>query len=283
MPPSRCKARVESHARFADNRITTSGRAEDLDITATVWVGRRRGAATGNDAERRRAEADGRRSGADRARVAGAPRVRADARAARVPGDRAASPRRRPTSTSTARAAALEAVLDRVPRREGHGRRLSHRDRVGDAPPRPPTATAATSDRARRGFSVTARSADGTGSGYFAGDHFDLARLDARSIAEQAVEQGGPIAAAEADRAGRLPGHPRAAGGRGPDRIPDRQLRRAHRRRRAQRVLRQGRQDAASARSCSASASTSTATRCIAELPAAPEHRRRRSRRRGCR
>ena len=29
---------VESHARFADNRITTSGRAEDLDVTATVWV-----------------------------------------------------------------------------------------------------------------------------------------------------------------------------------------------------------------------------------------------------
>ena len=27
---------VESHARFADNRITTSGRAEDLGVTATV-------------------------------------------------------------------------------------------------------------------------------------------------------------------------------------------------------------------------------------------------------
>ena len=40
---------VESHARFADNRITTSGRADDLGITATVWVGKRRGAATGND------------------------------------------------------------------------------------------------------------------------------------------------------------------------------------------------------------------------------------------
>ena len=35
---------VESHARLADNRITTSGRAEDLDITATVWIGKRRGA-----------------------------------------------------------------------------------------------------------------------------------------------------------------------------------------------------------------------------------------------
>ena len=40
---------VESHARFADNRITTSGRSDDVEITATVWVGKRRGAVTGND------------------------------------------------------------------------------------------------------------------------------------------------------------------------------------------------------------------------------------------
>jgi predicted Zn-dependent protease len=40
---------VESHARFADNRITTSGRSEDLDVTATVWVSKRRGSITGND------------------------------------------------------------------------------------------------------------------------------------------------------------------------------------------------------------------------------------------
>ena len=40
---------VQAHARFADNRITTSGRAEELVITATVWVGRRRGSATGSD------------------------------------------------------------------------------------------------------------------------------------------------------------------------------------------------------------------------------------------
>src|SRR4051812_36368542 len=40
---------VSQHARFADNRITTSGRAEDLGVTATVWVGKRRGAATAND------------------------------------------------------------------------------------------------------------------------------------------------------------------------------------------------------------------------------------------
>ena len=33
------------------NRITTSGRAENLDITVTVWVNRRRGSAAGNDAD----------------------------------------------------------------------------------------------------------------------------------------------------------------------------------------------------------------------------------------
>ena len=42
----------QSHARFADNRITTSGRAEDLQITATVWVARKRGTSIGNDAGR---------------------------------------------------------------------------------------------------------------------------------------------------------------------------------------------------------------------------------------
>ena len=40
---------IEAHARFADNRINTSGRSEDLDITVTVWIGRRRGTITGND------------------------------------------------------------------------------------------------------------------------------------------------------------------------------------------------------------------------------------------
>ena len=41
---------IQSHARFADNRISTSGRSEDLDITLTVWTGRRRGSITGNSA-----------------------------------------------------------------------------------------------------------------------------------------------------------------------------------------------------------------------------------------
>jgi predicted Zn-dependent protease len=38
-------------------------------------------------------------------------------------------------------------------------------------------------------MSVTARSADGTGSGYYAGDHFDLSKLDVKAIAERAVDK----------------------------------------------------------------------------------------------
>src|SRR5690606_4297893 len=38
-------------------------------------------------------------------------------------------------------------------------------------------------------FSVTARSADETGSGYFAGDHFDLTRLDTSRIVGRAVDK----------------------------------------------------------------------------------------------
>jgi predicted Zn-dependent protease len=40
---------VEAYARFADNRVTTSGRAENLAITTTVWVDGRRGSISGND------------------------------------------------------------------------------------------------------------------------------------------------------------------------------------------------------------------------------------------
>jgi predicted Zn-dependent protease len=38
-------------------------------------------------------------------------------------------------------------------------------------------------------LSVTARTPDGTGSGYYSGDHFDLARLDAQRIAQEAVNK----------------------------------------------------------------------------------------------
>ena len=88
----------------------------------------------------------------------------------------------------TARAAALEAVLAAC--------RSANVTGAGFHTARASAVAAATANGNRRyfqssesGMSVTARSADGTGSGYYAGGHFDLARLDAKRIADRAVEK----------------------------------------------------------------------------------------------
>ena len=143
---------------------------------------------------RRRAEAAGRRGGADRPRVAGAPRVRADARPARPTRRAAASPRATAeVDLARARRGARGGARG-LPHREGDRRRLSQRRARQPPPRRPPTATAATSASSEADFSVTARSADGTGSGYYAGDHFDLARLDAPAHRRAGGGQGRALA-----------------------------------------------------------------------------------------
>jgi predicted Zn-dependent protease len=178
---------TESHARFADNRVTTSGRSEDVVINVSAWTERRRGSSTGNDAS------------------AGALKAMADeaVQIARVspvhreyvptPGP-AEYPDARGFAAATAdvdvvaRAKALEGVLGacRAAKVNGAG--------FHTATARAMAAATANGNRryfqsSEAGLSVTARSADGTGSGYYAGDHFDLARLDARHIAERAVEK----------------------------------------------------------------------------------------------
>ena len=178
---------VESHARFADNSVTTSGRSEDLDLTATVWVGRRRGSTTGSDSS-----ADALKRLADDAvqiaRVSPVHREyvptlgRLDYQDSRGYADRTAD------IDLDARAKALEAVLAACRGAQVTG--------AGFHTARATARAAATANGNRRyfrsseaGLSVTARSADGTGSGYYAGDHFDLARLDARKVADEAVRK----------------------------------------------------------------------------------------------
>jgi predicted Zn-dependent protease len=178
---------VESHARLADNRVTTSGRTEDLDLSATVWVGRRRGSATGNDADAGALE----RLAGEAVQIARVSPVHREYVPTLGPLD---YPESRAFAGATAdvnldaRTAALESVLAacREARVIGAGFHLAGAR----------AAAAATANGNRRyfrsseaSFSLTARSQDGTGSGYFAGDSFDLARLDVGRIAAQAVDK----------------------------------------------------------------------------------------------
>jgi predicted Zn-dependent protease len=176
---------VDSHARFADNRVTTSGRAEDLVITATVWVGRRRGAATGNDAS-----AVALKGLADEAaQIARVSPVHREYMPTLGPltyaDDRGFAPGTADIDLA-ARAAALQTALAACRTAKVTGAGFHNANGSATA-----VATANGNRRyfrsTRAGFSMTARSADGTGSGYFAADHFDLARLDAKHIVEQAV------------------------------------------------------------------------------------------------
>ena len=178
---------IESHARFADNRITTSGRTEDLVINASVWIERRRGAVTGNDASPEALK----RMAEEAVQIARISPVHREYVPTPGPAEYAES---RAFAAATAeidvvaRARALEGVLAacRSAKVNGAGFHNATANAVA----------AATANGNRRYFrssdarlSVTARSADGTGSGYYAGDHFDLARLDTQDIARQAVEK----------------------------------------------------------------------------------------------
>ncbi len=179
---------VESHARFADNRITTSGRSDDVDITATVWVGAPARCRDRQRHQRRGPEAAGHRRRADCAAVAGAARVRADARPARTTPTAAASRRPPPTSTSPRAPRPCRRSSTRAARQKITG--------AGFHTARASASATATANGNRRYFrstradlSVTARTPDGTGSGYYSGDHFDLSRLDAQRIASEAVNK----------------------------------------------------------------------------------------------
>jgi len=178
---------IESHARFADNRITTSGRSEDLDITATVWVGKRRGAATVNDSS----AAALKQIANDAVQIARISPVQREY----VPtlGALEYGPDRGFASSTAepdlnARATALQGMLDACRSAKVTG--------AGFHTARATANASATANGNRRYFrnsradlSVTARTPDGTGSGYYSGDHFDLAKLDAQHIAQEAVNK----------------------------------------------------------------------------------------------
>ncbi len=176
---------VESHARFADNRITTSGRADDLGITVTVSVGGRRGAATGNDSS-----PDALKQLANEAvqiaRVSPVHREYVPTLGPLAYGEDRGFAAATAEPDLAARATALEGVLAACRKEKVTGAGFHSANASATA--------AATANGNRRyfrsseaGLSVTARSADGTGSGYYAGDHFDLAKLDSQRVVEQAV------------------------------------------------------------------------------------------------
>lgn len=178
---------IYSHLRFGANTITTSGRREETEASVTVWINKQRGAAATNEIN----------DAALRQMVEQAEQL------ARIsPVDREylptlAAQQYRPINgyaEATAnislaeRARVIGGMIDACKKSNVIGAGF-HQARG--------TANASATKNGNFSYhraslvsaSLTARTPDGTGSGYFLRNHFDVARLDFARIAREAVRK----------------------------------------------------------------------------------------------
>ena len=176
-----------SHLRFAANSFLTSGRRENVSANVTVWIDKKRGAASTNDID----DASLRAAAEEAERLA---RI--------APVDREYMPTLslqtyKPTG-GYAESAANISLADRA-RQVGDIIAASEKAGVVSAGFHQAQASAGASatrngnfDYERRSnvsLAMTARTPDGEGSGYFMRSHFDAARLDAARVSREAVRR----------------------------------------------------------------------------------------------
>lgn len=176
-----------SHLRFAANAFTTSGRRENATVYVTVWIDKKRGAASANDI--------------DDASLKMA--VEEAERLARIsPVDKEYVPtlgpqRYKPVGgfvestvnvSLTERARAIDAIIRDCEKSGVIGAGFHHSH--GDASA---FATKNGNFHYHRSslvaLSVTARTPDGKSSGYFLRNHFDVAKLDTARIGREAIQK----------------------------------------------------------------------------------------------
>jgi predicted Zn-dependent protease len=175
----------QAHLRFAANAFATSGRREDVNVSVTVWVDKKKGTATTNEVD----------DASLQALVREAEQI-----AAVSPVDREYLPTLGPQeyrpveayAEATANvpvAARAKAVNDIIAACEKGGvSGAGFHQAEGSAAARATKNGGFFYHRSSQvGLSVTARTADGTGSGYFSRDHYDLGKLDTARIARESI------------------------------------------------------------------------------------------------
>src|SRR5229473_1714385 len=175
------------HVRFAANNFTTSGRRENVEASVTLWLKDKKGAAQTNEMDDASLEAA----------------VRQAEQLARLsPVDREYLPtlgpqQYKPTQgyiestaniSATERAKAIDAVIAACEKEnvtgagfhQAHGVGAAHASKNGNF----------SYGRASLvSLSLTARTQQGDGSGYFLRNHFDVAKLDTARIAREAIQK----------------------------------------------------------------------------------------------
>jgi predicted Zn-dependent protease len=174
-----------SYLRFAANTITECASREDRSVLVTVWIDRRRGSATTNETD----------ASSLRALVEQAEQI-----ARHAPEDPEYLPTLGPQTYRPARGyVEATASLSPAARARAIGDILAACEKENVIGAGFHQASEYAGARAARngsffyrrstrvGLSVTARTGDGGGSGYFLRSHFDIARLDTARIAREAI------------------------------------------------------------------------------------------------
>jgi predicted Zn-dependent protease len=176
-----------SHLRFAANSFTTNGRREEVSASITVWIDKKRGSASANDLDDRslkdaveQAEALAHRSPVDKEYMPTLGAQRYKPSHGYAEGTVSLAP--------AARAKTIADIIHACEKEGLIGAGFHHAD--GNA----------TGFATRHGnfhfqrsslvsLSVTARTPDGAGSGYFLRNHFDIAKLDTVHIGHEAIRK----------------------------------------------------------------------------------------------
>ena len=175
------------HLRFAGNNILTSGTRVSRNANVTVWVGGRRGAASTNDLD----------DASLRDMVERAQKI-----AATAPVDREYVPTLgkqtyKPVNgyvestanpSLTARAKAIGDIISEYEKRGVIGAGF-HATRVQAGGSSTKNGNFEFERSSNVSLSTTARTPDGTSSGYFLRSHFDAAKLDTKRIANEAIRK----------------------------------------------------------------------------------------------
>lgn len=176
-----------SHLRFAANSFTTSGARENTTVNVTVWIDKKRGSSSTNEIDDQSL----------RAAVAEAETL------ARIsPVDREYLPTLGPQTYKP-----VDGYAERTSNISLHDRARSINDVIASCERARvigagfhQARSAATASATKNGnfnysrsslvsLSTTARTADGGSSGYFLRNHFDVARLDSKRVAREAIRK----------------------------------------------------------------------------------------------
>ncbi len=176
-----------SYLRFAANAFTTSGRREDIEIGVTVWIDQKKGSAETNELDDASLEAAVRQA----EQLAGVSPV--DREYLPTLGRQQYNPTRGYVEATAnvglaTRAKAISDIITACERdnvtgagfHQTRGSANAGATKHGNSYYRPASLAS---------LSLTARTREGSGSGYFLRNHFDIARLDTGRVAREAIRK----------------------------------------------------------------------------------------------